>query len=156
MGTEVTTWFRLRPKNGGMTFPASPSPATAAAALWTWLLSAGLFIVAATIDGGFGGAREKAVSLEMLALGLALFIAVVVAFRDIRRLEALKYTSGAIAVLLLLATIAVGTSVNGARLWLRVGGLQIQPGEFAKILLVVFLAGYWLFDRLRDSFAEVV
>ena len=84
-------------------------------------------------------ARDQSV---WMALGLALFIAVVVAFRDIRRLESLKYTCGAVAVLLLLATIAVGTSVNGARLWLRVGGLQIQPGEFAKILLVVFLAGY--------------
>ena len=84
-------------------------------------------------------ARDQSV---WMALGLALFIGVVVAFRDIRRLETLKYTCGAGAVLLLLATIAVGTSVNGARLWLRVGGLQIQPGEFAKILLVVFLAGY--------------
>jgi cell division protein FtsW len=32
--------------------------------------------------------------------------------------------------------------VNGARLWIHVGGLQIQPGEFAKLLLIVFLAGY--------------
>ncbi len=77
-----------------------------------------------------------------IALGLGLFVAVAVAFRDIRRLEALRYTCGALAVLLLLVTIIVGMEVNGARLWLRVGGLQIQPGEFAKILLVVFLAGY--------------
>ena len=84
-------------------------------------------------------ARDQSV---WMALGLALFIGVVVAFRDIRRLESLKYTCGALAVGLLLVTIVLGTSVNGARLWLRVGGLQIQPGEFAKILLVVFLAGY--------------
>lgn len=43
-------------------------PRAAAAGLWTWLLSAGLFIVAACIDGGFGGGREKAVSLEMLSV----------------------------------------------------------------------------------------
>jgi cell division protein FtsW (lipid II flippase) len=77
-----------------------------------------------------------------MLLGLALFVGVVIAFRDIRRLEGLKYTCGALAVILLLLTITLGAEVNGARLWLRVGGLQIQPGEFAKILLVVFLAGY--------------
>ena len=77
-----------------------------------------------------------------MLLGLALFVGVVVAFRDIRRLEGLKYTCGAVAVGLLLLTITLGASVNGARLWIRIGGLQIQPGEFAKILLVVFLAGY--------------
>jgi cell division protein FtsW (lipid II flippase) len=77
-----------------------------------------------------------------IALGLALFTAVAIAFRDIRRLESLRYTCGALAVALLLVTIIVGTEVNGARLWIRVAGLQIQPGEFAKILLVVFLAGY--------------
>lgn len=77
-----------------------------------------------------------------MLLGLALFVGVVIAFRDIRRLEELKYTCGAVAVGLLLLTITLGASVNGARLWIRVGGLQIQPGEFAKILLVIFLAGY--------------
>ena len=77
-----------------------------------------------------------------MLLGLALFVGVVVAFRDIRRLEGLKYTCGAVAVGLLLLTITLGASVNGARLWIRIGGLQIQPGEFAQILRVVFLAGY--------------
>jgi len=77
-----------------------------------------------------------------MLLGLALFVGVVIAFRDIRRLEELKYTCGALAVVLLILTITLGASVNGARLWIRIGGLQIQPGEFAKILLVIFLAGY--------------
>ncbi|MEI6687978.1 MAG: FtsW/RodA/SpoVE family cell cycle protein [Thermoleophilia bacterium] len=77
-----------------------------------------------------------------MLLGLALFVGVVIAFRDIRRLEELKYTCGALAVVLLVLTITLGASVNGARLWIRIGGLQIQPGEFAKILLVIFLAGY--------------
>ena len=36
----------------------------------------------------------------------------------------------------------MGTTINGAQLWIRLGGVQVQPGEFAKLLLVIFLAGY--------------
>jgi len=36
----------------------------------------------------------------------------------------------------------IGTTVNGARLWVHAGPLQFQPGELAKIFLIVFLAGY--------------
>ena len=43
-------------------------PRAAAAALWAWLLSGGVFIVANAIDGGIGGGREKAVDLGLLAL----------------------------------------------------------------------------------------
>lgn len=89
-----------------------------------------------------------------ILIGLGLFIAVVIAFREIRRLESLRYTCAAAAVLLLLLTIVVGTEVNGARLWIRIAGFQIQPGEFAKILLVVFLAAY-LRER-REVLAEPV
>ena len=56
-----------------------------------------------------------------ILIGLVLFAIVVIVFADIRRLEGLRYTSGALALLLLLLTIALGTSVNGARLWIRIG-----------------------------------
>ena len=36
----------------------------------------------------------------------------------------------------------IGETVNGARLWVHFGGIQFQPGELAKIMLIVFLAGY--------------
>jgi len=63
---------------------------------------------------------------------------------DYRRLESYKYLFGlgAIALLILPALPVLGTSVNGARLWVHVGSLQFQPGELAKIFLIVFLAGY--------------
>jgi cell division protein FtsW (lipid II flippase) len=64
--------------------------------------------------------------------------------RDYRRLESYKYLCGvaAIALLMLPALPVIGQQVNGARLWVHFGSLQFQPGELAKVLLIVFLAGY--------------
>ncbi|MGZ4319182.1 MAG: FtsW/RodA/SpoVE family cell cycle protein, partial [Gaiellaceae bacterium] len=63
---------------------------------------------------------------------------------DYRRLESYKYLFGlgAIGLLVLPALPVIGESVNGARLWIHFGSLQFQPGELAKIALIVFLAGY--------------
>src|SRR5436853_404889 len=64
--------------------------------------------------------------------------------RDYRRLESYKYIFGltAIGLLILPALPGIGTTVNGARLWIHFGSLQFQPGEIAKLCLIVFLAGY--------------
>src|SRR5919205_3401441 len=64
--------------------------------------------------------------------------------RGYRRLEGYKYLFGltAIGLLVLPALPGLGTTVNGARLWVHLGPLEFQPGELAKILLIVFLAGY--------------
>jgi cell division protein FtsW (lipid II flippase) len=64
--------------------------------------------------------------------------------RDYRRLESYKYLFGigAIVLLALPALPGIGRTINGARLWVGVGSLQFQPGEFAKVCLIVFLAAY--------------
>jgi cell division protein FtsW (lipid II flippase) len=80
-----------------------------------------------------------------IVVGVAAFAATLIVFRrDYRRLESYKYVCGLLAVLLLAlpALPVLGQTVNGARLWVHVGPLQFQPGELAKIALVVFLAGY--------------
>jgi cell division protein FtsW (lipid II flippase) len=80
-----------------------------------------------------------------MVIGLALFaFALVRLRRDYRVLEQYKYLFGigAIVLLFLPSVPSVGTTVNGARLWVKIGPLQFQPGELAKILLIVFLAGY--------------
>jgi cell division protein FtsW (lipid II flippase) len=79
---------------------------------------------------------------EWLAIGVALFVATVLVVRDDRRLETYRYLIGAAGLFLLALTFVVGTNVNGARLWIRVAGFSIQPSEFAKLAVVVFLAGY--------------
>jgi cell division protein FtsW (lipid II flippase) len=80
-----------------------------------------------------------------VGVGLAAFAATLVWLRrDVRALERYKYLFGLGAVLLLLlpSVPGLGVEVNGVRLWVEVGPLRFQPGEAAKLMLVVFLAGY--------------
>jgi cell division protein FtsW (lipid II flippase) len=80
-----------------------------------------------------------------IVVGVAAFSGTLLALRnDYRRLESYKYLFGigAIVLLALPAAPGIGKEVNGARLWVDLGPLQFQPGEFAKLALIVFLAGY--------------
>ena len=80
-----------------------------------------------------------------IVVAVALFAATLFLLRyDYRRLETYKYLFGVSAIGLLLLPIlpVLGLTVNGARLWVHVGSLRFQPGELAKIMLIVFLAGY--------------
>ena len=80
-----------------------------------------------------------------IVVALALFAATLFLLRyDYRRLETFKYLFGITAIALLVLPIlpVLGLTVNGARLWVHVGSLRFQPGELAKIMLIVFLAGY--------------
>ncbi|MFQ6131548.1 MAG: FtsW/RodA/SpoVE family cell cycle protein [Armatimonadota bacterium] len=84
--------------------------------------------------------------LLWVMLGSTLMVGTFYLVDDPRRLAQLKYVSGATAVLLLLATMLFGVEVNGAKLWLGTGMFRFQPGEPAKVLMCIFLAGY-LADR---------
>jgi cell division protein FtsW (lipid II flippase) len=80
-----------------------------------------------------------------IVVGAAAMSAALFVFgRDYRRLESYKYVCG-VAALILLALPAlpvIGRTVNGARLWVDLGPLGFQPGELAKVFLIVFLAAY--------------
>jgi len=80
-----------------------------------------------------------------VVIGVALFaVTLLVLGRDYRRLEGYRYLFGlaTIALLVLPVLPVIGETINGARLWVQVGSFQFQPGELAKITLIVFLAGY--------------
>jgi cell division protein FtsW (lipid II flippase) len=80
-----------------------------------------------------------------VVIGVVLFAFALIWLRhDYRVLEDYKYIFGVVAIVLLLLPRApgLGTTVNGARLWVHVGSFQFQPGELAKIALIVFLAAY--------------
>ena len=82
-----------------------------------------------------------------LVVGVAVFSACAILIRDYRELDGIKYILGVGAILLLLlpAIPGLGTTINGASLWVELGPVAFQPGELAKVFFVIFLAGY-----LRD------
>jgi cell division protein FtsW (lipid II flippase) len=91
-------------------------------------------------------ARQQA---QWFVLGLILFAATIVAFRDYRKLERYRYTIMFVSLgLLVLPRVpGIGYQANGAYLGIRIPGLFVfQPAEFSKIGLVIFLASY-----LRDT-----
>ncbi|MFD0317281.1 FtsW/RodA/SpoVE family cell cycle protein [Streptomyces flavalbus] len=92
------------------------------------------------------GDRAAPAQLVWSTLGVALFILVVLVLRDHRLLQRYAYVCVAAALVLLTLPILF-PAVNGARIWIRVAGFSIQPGEFAKVLLAVFFAAYLAANR---------
>jgi cell division protein FtsW (lipid II flippase) len=89
---------------------------------------------------------RSAAHLQLVWTGLSIivFVAVLLIARDHRTLARYTYTAGLVAfgLLLLPAVPGIGTTINGARLWLRLGPFTFQPSEAAKIVILVFFAGY--------------
>ncbi len=83
------------------------------------------------------------------ALSVGAFVAVLVLVRRVRDLERYRYTFALIGIFALILPVipGVGREINGARLWVSAGPLNFQPGEAAKVLLVVFLAAYLVEKR---------
>lgn len=87
--------------------------------------------------------------LTWMTLGVILFVITMIALRDHRVLQRFTYTSGMAAILLLLLPMlpGIGRTINGARIWIHLGPFSFQPGEVAKVLLVVAFAGYLVLHR---------
>ncbi len=91
--------------------------------------------------------------LTWMTLGVILFVATLLVIRDHRVLQRFTYTSGLAAIVLLLLPLlpVIGRTFYGARIWIRVGPFSFQPGEVAKVLLVIAIAGYLV--QHRDALA---
>jgi cell division protein FtsW (lipid II flippase) len=106
--------------------------------------------LAAGTDAAEGFATRQ---LMWMTVGVVLFAATLLVLRDHRILQRFTYTFGfaSIALLLLPMLPGIGSTINGARIWIRLGPFSFQPGEVAKVLLVVTFAGYLV--QHRDALA---
>jgi peptidoglycan glycosyltransferase len=83
------------------------------------------------------------------AVAMAAFVLTLVVVRRVRDLERLRYTMAltGIGLLVLPLVPGVGKEINGAQIWVGLGPVNFQPGEFAKLALAVFLASYLVEKR---------
>lgn len=87
--------------------------------------------------------------LTWMTIGVALFLITLFVVPDHRMLQRFTYTAGLGAVVMLILPMLpiIGKEINGARIWINVGPVGFQPGEIAKVLLVICFAGYLAVHR---------
>ncbi|MBQ9954423.1 MAG: FtsW/RodA/SpoVE family cell cycle protein [Eggerthellaceae bacterium] len=84
-----------------------------------------------------------------LYAGIVIMIGVLVLLRNLEKVANYKYTLMIAGMVLLLSPMLpfIGQEIYGSRIWLSIGPFSFQPGEIAKILIVLFLAGYLSANR---------
>ena len=84
-----------------------------------------------------------------LFVGVACMVLVLVFVRNLDKIVNYKYTLMIVGFLLLLSPLVpgLGQEIYGSRIWLSIGSYSFQPGEIAKIVIVLFLAGYLAQNR---------
>jgi cell division protein FtsW (lipid II flippase) len=99
------------------------------------------------------GGRQLAWTLGALILAAILLLVV----RDHKVVSRYAYTLGLVGIVLVMIPAVLPAShseINGAKLWIIIGGTSIQPGEFAKLALVSFFAYYLVRKREVLSLAS--
>jgi cell division protein FtsW (lipid II flippase) len=101
------------------------------------------------LDLGTGTGSVATRQLMWTGIAVAAAAGTLVLVRDHRVLKRYTYLAMALGFVLLLMPMlpVIGQEVNGSRLWIRIGGFSLQPGELAKIALAVFFAGYLVSTR---------
>jgi cell division protein FtsW (lipid II flippase) len=115
----------------------------------------GLVMIYRLQESGRGGNPGRLIStmsssttefqLVWSAVGILAFVLVLLVVRQPRTLQRYTYTLGVVGLILLAVPAVLPASVsevNGAKVWVSIGNLSVQPGEFAKLALAVFFAGY--------------
>lgn len=95
------------------------------------------------------GSGAAANQLMWSALGVALFIAALFLIKDHRVFQRYTYISMMVALVLLAAPAFFPARAEsfGAKIWIYIGPFSIQPGEFVKIIIAIFFAGYLMVKR---------
>lgn len=101
-------------------------------------------IYAVASDGGEIGIWEFGTEFgrQMIWIGICVVVGAIILSLDSRLIDPVSYVAYGIGVLVLLMTLIAGKEVNGAKAWLTVGSIAIQPAEFMKLATALALARY--------------
>jgi cell division protein FtsW (lipid II flippase) len=99
-----------------------------------------------------GREYSPAVTTQVLftVISLVFFVVILIVVNDHRTLTRYGYTAGLVGIIALALPALLPSSlseVNGAKVWLKLPFFSIQPGEFAKILLIIFFASFLVSKR---------
>jgi cell division protein FtsW (lipid II flippase) len=108
------------------------------------------YVMIARLGGDVRGGGDLAgLQATWTAVGIGAYIATLVLVPRVRMLQQYQYLLGlaGLGLLLLPLVPGVGREINGARIWVSLGAINFQPGEFAKIALALFFAAYLVDKR---------
>jgi len=108
-----------------------------------FLCTMGMAAIAAVKPG------ETVKQLIAMVLGLAAFLGIGWSLRDLERAKKMRYAAAAAGILLLLVTLVFGKEYHGAKNWLIIGSLSIQPSELSKVCFVFI--GASTMDRIVNK-----
>ncbi len=110
--------------------------------LWVLILSViGIMII--------GSAQESAQSRQIMGFVLGMVLMIVLSLIDYTWLLNFSWIFYGIMLILLVGVLAVGVTVNNATRWIVIAGIQFQPSDLAKLVLILFYAG--LFSKNEDK-----
>ena len=90
-----------------------------------------------------------------LFVSVAAMVVTLLVLRNLEVVARYQYSFGLLGVVLLLLPALFGTEISGSKLWLTFGGFSFQPGELAKICIILFLASYLSANRELLSVSTV-
>lgn len=113
-----------------------------------FLIVLGLMLFGLMISASSSGAMSKRIGVEkffflkkqLIFVGIALFILVVISLLDEEKTKILALIGMAGTIVLLMMVPIFGTETKGAKRWISLAGFTLQPSEFAKTFFVLFNA----------------
>lgn len=105
-----------------------------------FLMTIGLGVVASAY------ASEMYKQLIAMGVGIGIFLVLGFCLRDLETAKKLRYVAAAAGILLFLANLVLGRSINGSRNWIYLGGFSFQPSELVKLCFI--LAGASTMERI--------